>query len=249
MSKHSFTTAERYAVWLHHEKRCWLCEEPLRLLETTIDHYLPESLLNHPDKLSLIQTKWELPRDFKINGFENWLPCHQRCNQAKGATDFEFTPGHDMVVRRLLARAPDVQKTAISIGANTRKDKVIAYVLAALEKETVTLEDLQVFSQDTPTEREMIRLDTGYWLHRRDVARECDCHCERNHCVNSTRKLHLYFSSGLSQWVIQAGLHWRCYDEIVTCRRCEQRHKRGHIGAADVCGRPYRDQMRQNDEL
>jgi hypothetical protein len=40
MSKHSFSASERYAVWLHHEKRCWLCEEPLRLLETTIEHYL-----------------------------------------------------------------------------------------------------------------------------------------------------------------------------------------------------------------
>jgi hypothetical protein len=248
MKKRLFSSAERYAVWLHHEKRCWLCREPLRLVETTIDHYLPESLLDQPDQFAVIRTQWGLPETFNINGFENWLPSHQHCNQLKGATNFEFTPAHSIIVQRLLKRAPEVQKTAMSIGANTNKDKVIGYILAALERQAITLDDLQIFAQQLPTEADMIRLDTGYWLHKRDVARECDCRCERNHCVDSNKKVHCYFSRGLSDWVIEAGLYWKCYDQIVICPRCLQSHKRGHIGRAEICGRPYRDQARQTDE-
>lgn len=249
MNKHVFTNAERYAVWLHHEKRCWLCKEPLRLHDTTIDHYLPESLLDQPEQWARIQKTWELPKDFQINRFENWLPCHPLCNQTKGNSTFEYTPGHDLIVRRLLARSHAVRKTALSIGANTDKDKVIAYIVTALDNGNVSLEDLQIFAQEPPTTSEMIRLDTGYWLHKRDVARECECQCDRPRCVDSAVKLHLYFSTGLSQWVIQAGLYWKCYDELVTCSRCGRLHKRGHVGAVDVCGRPFRDQVNQTDVL
>lgn len=248
MSKRSFKDAERYSVWLHHEKRCWLCRLPLRLFETTIDHYLPESLLDRPEQFAEIRTQWGLPESFNINGFENWLPSHQHCNQAKGSTEFEFTPAHDIVLRRLLKRAPEVQKTAIAIGANTKKDKVIGYIVAALEKQTVSLDDLQIFAKRLPTVDEMIRLDNGYWLHKEDVARECDCQCERTSCVESNKKQHCYFARELSDWVIQAGLYWKCYDEAVMCPRCMNRHKRGHIGRAEVCGRPYLSQERHSDE-
>lgn len=248
MPKHAFSTAERYAVWLHHEKRCWLCEEPLRLKDTTIDHFLPESLLKRPDQLTTIFAEWGLPKDFHLNDFENWLPCHQRCNQKKAAKKFKFTPSHHLILEMLIKRAPDVRKTATTIGANTNKDKVIGFILAALERQTVDLNDLQIFSVQTPGSEDMIRLDNGYWLHKRDVARECDCQCERNNCVDTTGKVHCYFSRSLSDWLIQAGLYWKCYDEIVNCPRCAQRHKRGHIGRAEICSSPYVDQVRQTDE-
>src|SRR5208282_4348608 len=248
MGKRRFKDSERYAVWLHHEKRCWLCLVHLRLFEATIDHYLPESLLDHPEQFAQIRTHWGLPENFNINGFENWLPSHQHCNQLKGATEFEFTPAHSIIVHRLLERAPDVQKSAMSIGATTKKDKVIGYILAALEKQTVTLDDLQIFAKEPPTEPDMLRLDNGYWLHKQDVVRECDCQCERDSCVDTNKKVHCYFSRGLSDWVIQAGLYWKCYDEVVMCPRCEHPHKRGHIGRAEICGRPYGNQAQRTDD-
>jgi hypothetical protein len=248
MKKRPISSAERYAVWLHHEKRCWLCLEPLRLEETTIDHFLPESLLHRPEQLATICAQWGLPKNFNINGFENWLPSHQHCNQKKGATNFKFTPAHGLIVAKLLRRAPQVRKTASAIGADINRDKLIGSILAALEKRTIDVGDLQKFSLEQPAETNMIHLDNGYWLHKDDVARECDCRCERKNCVDNIGKVHCYFSSALSDWVIQAGLYWKCYDEIIPCPRCGRSHKRGHSGRVLICGRPFSDPIRHTDE-
>jgi hypothetical protein len=247
--KRTFSSAERYAVWLHHEKRCWLCLEPLRLVETTIDHVLPESLLDDPDELANVLAECGLSENFNINGFENWLPCHQHCNQKKGKSRFRFVPAYQLILERLMRVAPSVQKTAETVGANAETDKVIGYILAALERQAITWDELQVFlGQEQRRPAEMIHLDNGYWLHKNDVARECDCQCERVNCLDNTGKVHCYFSRMLSDWVIGAGLYWKCYDEIIACPRCQQSHKRGHIGRKGICGNPYSNQARQADQ-
>lgn len=249
MSKRTFSSAERYAVWLHHEKRCWLCLEPLRLVETTIDHVLPESLLDHPGELATVLAECGLSEHFNIDGFENWLPCHQHCNQKKGTSRFRFVPAHWLILERLIRIAPAVRRTAATVGANAEKDKVIGYILAAIERQAITWEELQaLLGQEQPRPAEMIHLDNGYWLHAKDVARECDCQCERQNCVDNAGKLHCYFSRALSDCVITAGLYWKCYDEVITCRRCQQPHKRGHIGRNGMCSKPFLNQERQTDQ-
>src|SRR5690349_17600689 len=83
MQKHVFTEAERYAVWLHHGKRCWLCLEPLDLVAATVDHVVAESLTDDPTALQETIELYKLPATFNVNSFENWLPAHNHCNQSK----------------------------------------------------------------------------------------------------------------------------------------------------------------------
>ena len=64
MTKYNFKKNEQYAVWLNHGKRCWLCDEPLRLGETTIDHIIPESLLNNDNKRQEIFEIYGLNKEF-----------------------------------------------------------------------------------------------------------------------------------------------------------------------------------------
>lgn len=254
MKKREFSHSERYAVWVSHQKRCWLCLEPLRLIETTIDHVVPESLLHDEEKRVEVLTEYGLPQSFNINGFENWLPCHNHCNQKKGNTAFEFVPGTRLILDRLIRLAPKVRHAANAIKANAEKDKLLARIFVAMEQEAITLEDLKELMSDLPAPEgaapvpvKMIRLDNGYWLHEDDVAREGLCRCERDRCVDSATKVHCLFSRMLSSWVITKGLHWRCYDEVIDCPRCTRRHKRGHVGRAGFCGRPYVDQEAQTD--
>src|SRR4051812_14466396 len=112
MKKYVFSHAERYAVWLNHERRCWLCLEPLRLIETTVDHVIAENLLEDNDKRMQVILQYGLPSSFNINGFENWLPCHNHCNQKKGTMEFPFVPGNRVILDRLMRLAPQVQRTA-----------------------------------------------------------------------------------------------------------------------------------------
>ncbi len=258
MKKYKFSYSERYAVWLHHEKRCWLCREPLRLIETTIDHVVPESLLNDVATFRSIIDAYALPKDFYINGFENWLPCHNHCNQSKSSATFEFVPGNMLILNRLIRDADKVKRTSNSIKENVTKDKVFAAVFVALEQQKISLDDLQTFVmdfggrsliQDEPVSdmAKMIRLDNGYWLHEDDVVASGRCTCDRDACVDSDTKVFCVWGKALSDWVVRKRLYWKCYDEIVACPRCQSSHKRGHIGKNRVCGDPYKDQLAHSD--
>lgn len=254
MKKRRFTFAERYAVWHCHGHRCWFCREPLRLEEVTIDHFIPESLLENDSQRRLVLNEHGLTDAFDINGFNNWLPCHGRCNQAKGSKTFGFVPGNMLVLDELLKKAPEVEKTARDVSANVSKDKLFAGLFSALERDAITIVDLRellakLVEEPAPITlpEDIILLEGGYWIHRKDIAREGECRCERKTCVGTDKKVYCYFRPDLSPWVIRSGLYWKCYDEVIGCPRCSDNHKRGHIGKEGVCGRPFRDQLSQTD--
>jgi 5-methylcytosine-specific restriction endonuclease McrA len=247
--KRKFTYQERYAVWHCHGRRCWLCREPLRLVDATIDHFFPESLLKDDTLRRKALAEYGLTEEFSINGFANWLPCHASCNQAKGSKTTGFIPGKAFVLLELIKRAPEVERTARNVASNVKKDEVFRTLFVALERKTIETGDLQGLLGklvEKPAARaipdDIVLLDGGYWVYRRDVAREGYCQCERNSCVSSPQKVYCYFRSDLSAWVIRTGLYWKCYDEVIECPRCLEQHKRGHIGKRGVCASPFRDQ-------
>lgn len=258
MNKYHFSHAERYAVWLHHEKRCWLCLEPLRLIETTIDHVVPESLLEDQSTLQKIVDMYALPSDFAINGFGNWLPCHHHCNERKSSTAFELVPINQVILERLKRDAAKVAATAGSIKLNVTKDKLFAKIFVGLQENRISIDDLEslvgdlgggVFHRDdAPRDTEQfIRLDNGYWLRKEDVVASGVCTCERVACVDHNVRVMCVWGKPLSTWVIQKRLYWKCYDEIVKCPRCGRSHKRGHIGRDGDCLLPFTDQINQTD--
>ena len=175
MGKYRFSNAERYAVWLNHGKRCWLCNEPLRLHETTIDHVVPESVLEDNAKLKTIIDCYDLPSEFCVNGFENWLPCHNHCNQRKSNSTFKFVPGYKLILDRLIRDADKVSNSAAAITQNVKKDKLFAQIMAAIDKDEISLKDLESFIGDIaggtfhpkirPLKKsQFIQIDSGYWL-------------------------------------------------------------------------------------
>ncbi|HWB04180.1 MAG TPA: hypothetical protein VG796_14225 [Verrucomicrobiales bacterium] len=252
--KRKFTYPERYAVWDSNKRKCWWCKEPLRLAEATVDHVLPESLLDDEAALQQVLEEYGLPRDFAINGYENWLPCHNHCNQSKGSKTFPFIPALKAVLDGLRERASKALITAQSVISNVSKDKVFKTVFAALEKRQISVLDLHDLLRgflDDPTVAgvppDVIILGNGFWVPREEIASEGLCRCELNTCVGAKEKVYCYFEASLSHWVVKKGLFWRCYDEITSCPRCQNRHKRGHIGRLQFCGRPYQNQEAQTD--
>lgn len=252
--KRKFSYEERYAVWYCNGKKCWWCKEPLRLFEATIDHVIPESLLDDDVAREAFFTQYGLPKDFNINGYENWLPCHNHCNQSKSRTPPAFVPGNKAILDRLAQAAPATARVANSVVSNVAKDKVFKSIFTALERRTLSLLDLHelltAFVEDPAgagVPDEVIILGSGYWIPRDEIVREGLCQCERNQCVGQNEKVYCYFEQSLSSWVIKTGLFWRCYDEVVICPRCLAQHKRGHIGRQGVCGKPYIDQQKQTD--
>lgn len=92
-----------------------------------------------------------------------------------------------------------------------------------------------------------IQLERNGQIPIEDLIAEGPCACERIACVGHNHRVYCYFTKKQHPWVIQKRLYWQCYDEIIVCTRCGQRHPRGHVGREDICLRPYIFQNLQSD--
>ncbi len=255
MNKKKFNLFERYAIWKCHEERCGLCGEPMRYKNVTVDHFFPESLLEDDEKRAEIFKEYGISdNDFNINDFENWLPAHANCNQQKSNKIPKFNPGHSLILENLISKSNEARQISNKMSQDKKKDKVFLYLVDALEQEKISFDDLlesiRPFSEKENIQfitNDIILLNGGYWVHRENIAREGFCTCENNHCTGRNEKVYCYFRPDLSPWVIKTGLFSDCYDEIIKCHRCNQHHKRGHIGKINICGKPYKNQILQTD--
>jgi hypothetical protein len=142
MSKHKFTSAQTYAVWKHHGAICYICEEPLRLQETTVDHFIPEHLEGKEDKFTEVRKAFDLADTFRINDFCNWLPCHIKCNQQKGGVPLKTTFKAMGTVEKLVREAEAVRKIEERIREDKKKDAILAKIMVAVEGNVISKEDI-----------------------------------------------------------------------------------------------------------
>ena len=132
MSTYRFSDAERYAVFTVHGERCWLCGEPVGLLDMEVDHVIPESLEGGQELADLLQ-QLGLPDDFDLNHFNNWMPAHRRCNREKSNAIFRPSP---MIQLKLQGAAEKIGKAEALHDAYVTNRKItmaINQLLAAHE--------------------------------------------------------------------------------------------------------------------
>ena len=255
--KRKFRYSEKYAIWHCHGRRCRLCLEPLTLPDMSVDHFLPETLLNedkYQERVAAI-SEHGLPKEFQINGYENLLPTHRNCNEAKGSQVLKFAPGNMIILERLRSRAGKVEETVRKIEAGGSQNKLFGIMMSELESGRISREELDEvvsWALEEPFKEfersEVLLLNNGYWLLKSEVAGEGLCKCDRKVCVDSEEKIYCYHRPDQSPWVIKKGLFFKCYDEVIDCPRCGQKHKRGHIGSGRYsCGNPFKDQENQCD--
>jgi 5-methylcytosine-specific restriction endonuclease McrA len=109
MAKHVFSPDERYIVYLADGGKCFWCGQPLTFRDVQVDHVFPENLLEKNETLQQIKTDYALGEDFKINGFENWVTCHQGCNLRKSDSILPNAPQTLFTVNQLKTRAPKLE--------------------------------------------------------------------------------------------------------------------------------------------
>ena len=173
MRKHNFSNPERYAVWMHHDKVCYWCGEPLRFQEATVDHIIPENLIEKPAELEQTKKLYGLSASFQINDYCNWVPCHEHCNKSKSSKVFTPAPILLSVLDKTCKEADKVRKIEERVKLNVRKDKLLAKVAIALEAAEIDAADLQSLiaeldikpDEDTQALREevFLHLDSGRW--------------------------------------------------------------------------------------
>lgn len=109
MSNYRFSSAQRYAIFIVHGMKCYMCGHPLALKTMTVDHVLPEHLLATPFELDKAKTTLGLPSTFDVNSFENWMPACSSCNRMKSSVQFEPSPLIQLVLQRLAKKGQEVR--------------------------------------------------------------------------------------------------------------------------------------------
>ncbi len=129
MSKYQFSSAERYAVFTVHGEVCYLCRCPIDMGTFQVDHVIPESLEDDPDKLNKVLESFGLGDSFEINSFENWMPACVQCNNRKRAMIFQPAP----IVLVELNKATEKAAKAREISKETRTSQQIGRALSIVE--------------------------------------------------------------------------------------------------------------------
>ncbi len=146
MSTYDFTPVQRYAIWSHHGKVCRWCGEPVRLLDTEVDHVVPEHLLNKPDVLSAFLHECGIDQSFLVNDYGNWIPCHSSCNRIKGGKLPPRVPLVVALLEELRECAPKVRATVERLIKSRATDALLGKVMAAVQGGTISADELRTIA-------------------------------------------------------------------------------------------------------
>lgn len=167
--KYQFSLAERFAILEAFGGQCYWCGEPLPIRDTTVDHVLPESLLDKPEEFNRIRTHYGLPSHFSLNDFCNWVPAHGKCNSKKKDAVFALSPALLAVLLDVERRSEKARSTAEKIKSDNKKGRILAKIEAAIEGGVLSKEEiLDLFSGIEPPAKQTTISVSERWSIVRD---------------------------------------------------------------------------------
>lgn len=113
-----------------HSERCYMCSRPLDLKTMEVDHVIPESLQNDPDRLAEVLVAFGRPTTFSLDSYENWMPSCRTCNGQKQALVFEPTP----LIQAVLQKADSKAGEAARLAAESISKRKIANAINILQR-------------------------------------------------------------------------------------------------------------------
>lgn len=141
-AKRHFKWSERYAVWLHWGPRCYWCAKPLDIRIAENDHFMPEYLASDQEAFAQVRKDYELPDEFSINDYCNWLPCHPWCNRSKSKTLPPRTFQTAETLRRLARDSRKVRLKEEKVRKDVDTSKLIGQLAVWLENKVLKPEEV-----------------------------------------------------------------------------------------------------------
>ena len=150
MSKYQFSQAERYIVYLADGGKCFWCGIPVFYSDVQVDHVFPEDLLDHPAELQRVKVEYGLGDNFNLNGFENWVTCHQGCNLRKRNTLLHNAPRTLMMASMLMARAPKLAMESRKFAERKYAERILGMLASGLTAGSISRADVLELVEDPP---------------------------------------------------------------------------------------------------
>lgn len=74
----------KHALWESYERKCFYCGELIKSWENLeIDHIIPRSLKDKPEKFESLKKEFGIESDFEIDSYYNLVPTNSYCNKRK----------------------------------------------------------------------------------------------------------------------------------------------------------------------
>lgn len=137
--KYKFNRLERYIVWKTHDNACYWCGEPLSLKTCSIDHVIPE---DSEDDIEKIKKDYELPANFVINGFCNWVPAHNNCNSKKGFELFKPSSVFLAILNDIIKKSIPAQQSYERLKNQNKIDDAIGKLTSIMEKDNISEKEI-----------------------------------------------------------------------------------------------------------
>jgi hypothetical protein len=148
MNRHRFSYIERYALWQAYDGRCFLCEKPLDFQDMTIDHILPERLIDNPAELMRLRQEYEIDINFpgfQINNFTNWVPAHfRKCNVRKGG-DILPKKMTLLLLENVQRHIPKIQHALEEVSRKRGRGRIFGSLGAAIENKHISMQEVRDF--------------------------------------------------------------------------------------------------------
>jgi hypothetical protein len=137
-------------MWRAYDKKCFYCGRPLEWTDLTVDHVLPERLLDDPEGLRRIRIEYELELNFpgfSINDYCNWVPAHGSCNSRKGAGIFP-KQATIFYLHQVQERLPRVEKELSRCARHQKRGRVLSNLAIAYENGVVSSKEIVALMQE-----------------------------------------------------------------------------------------------------
>jgi hypothetical protein len=149
---------ERHAIWTVYGKRCYMCREPVALLQARLDHIIPEAMADKPDALRALLARLGLAADFDVRSHDNIACICDRCNALKGGKIL----ADGWLVAQLHSAADKARRIRGLLQARRLKDsrELLDYHLAAARRYESEMKGLAALGRLNQTYLEKLRLIT-----------------------------------------------------------------------------------------
>jgi len=173
MKKYRFTTEQRFAIWRVYGEKCFYCEQPLAFTDITIDHIIPEHILDDPQQLEAIKIEYGLDADFSINDYCNWVPAHQHCNRRKGTAIYSASPALIMILEDAQKKGKQARKEVDRLIKNKNAGDILGKLGIALQRGIVLKDDvIAVLNSISPQREQYEPIVITFSLNTDDVLRK-----------------------------------------------------------------------------